>query len=257
MPKSRKDEFSVNVTISSTVLIKCMPRFEYLTEIIRRKAFIPRWSLEDISFLSTKQPRDSLQMYFPMVCFCDIPIAQLKDHLEHYGSFAIGLTKEWGKLNGLNPILYISSEESAIIKFLREIIRKADPGTKYKNIRPEMGNELARILRYLKPYSGVQAGKSKIFYNEREWRYLPMDDKELFLIGKGGEGLASLTEVEQKKLDKYRLGFSITDIRYIILENEKYYDQFSVFLKGLGLQEAEILNLLRKVLLREEIKNDF
>lgn len=45
--------------------------------------------------------------YYPMVSFCDIPLSLAKDQIERYGSYAIGMTKEWGMKNNLNPVVYI------------------------------------------------------------------------------------------------------------------------------------------------------
>jgi Putative abortive phage resistance protein AbiGi, antitoxin len=45
--------------------------------------------------------------YFPMVSFCDIPLSLAKDQINKYGSYAIGMTKEWGIKNNLNPVVYI------------------------------------------------------------------------------------------------------------------------------------------------------
>jgi hypothetical protein len=45
--------------------------------------------------------------YYPMVSFCDIPLSLAKDHIKRYGSYAIGMTKEWGIKNNLNPAVYI------------------------------------------------------------------------------------------------------------------------------------------------------
>jgi uncharacterized protein YqgV (UPF0045/DUF77 family) len=48
--------------------------------------------------------------YFPMVSFCDIPLALAKDQIDKYGSYAIGMTKEWGIKNKLNPVVYIEKD---------------------------------------------------------------------------------------------------------------------------------------------------
>lgn len=45
--------------------------------------------------------------YYPMVSFCDIPLSLAKKQIERYGSYAIGMTKEWGTDNNLNPVVYI------------------------------------------------------------------------------------------------------------------------------------------------------
>lgn len=48
--------------------------------------------------------------YYPMVSFCDIPLSLAKDQIEKYGSYAIGMTKEWGIKNSLNPVVYIEKD---------------------------------------------------------------------------------------------------------------------------------------------------
>lgn len=42
-----------------------------------------------------------------MVCFTDIPIELSEAHRNDYGSYGIGLKKEWGIKNKLNPINYV------------------------------------------------------------------------------------------------------------------------------------------------------
>ena len=60
--------------------------------------------------------------YITMVCFCDLPISMLDNHIngykwvfkgkEHefkgYGRFGLGMTKEWGIKNMLNPVTYVN-----------------------------------------------------------------------------------------------------------------------------------------------------
>lgn len=41
------------------------------------------------------------------VCFCDIPLELCREHQEQYGNYVIGLSKEWGIMNGITPIRYI------------------------------------------------------------------------------------------------------------------------------------------------------
>jgi hypothetical protein len=39
----------------------------------------------------------------PIVCFCDLPLSLIRTHLKKYGSFGIGLDKNWGKKTGWRP----------------------------------------------------------------------------------------------------------------------------------------------------------
>jgi hypothetical protein len=45
--------------------------------------------------------------YYPMISFCDLPLSLAKDQFSKYGNYAIGLSKEWGVANKLNPVIYI------------------------------------------------------------------------------------------------------------------------------------------------------
>lgn len=42
-----------------------------------------------------------------MVCFCDVPLRDVHDHIEQYGSYGLGLDKEWGIVKGITPVRYI------------------------------------------------------------------------------------------------------------------------------------------------------
>jgi len=48
--------------------------------------------------------------FVPMVSFCDIPLSLAKNQIDKYGSYAIGMTKEWGIRNKLNPVVYIEKD---------------------------------------------------------------------------------------------------------------------------------------------------
>jgi len=58
--------------------------------------------------------------FVPMVSFCDIPLSQIRDHISKYGDYGIGLTREWGIRNKLNPVLYLEPSS-----FLSESYRAA------------------------------------------------------------------------------------------------------------------------------------
>ena len=57
---------------------------------ILKETFKVYYSLERISGKSKP-----LEFGVPMVSFCDLKLSELKTHIENYGKYGIGLTKEW------------------------------------------------------------------------------------------------------------------------------------------------------------------
>src|SRR5882757_2686457 len=48
-------------------------------------------------------------MIIPMICFCDIRLETIARY-SAYGKYGIGLTKEWGIRNKLNPVFYLEKD---------------------------------------------------------------------------------------------------------------------------------------------------
>jgi hypothetical protein len=137
---------------------------------------------------------------YPMVCFCDIPLSRISEHVDYYGKFGIGLTREWAIKNGLNPIFYISRSSpigGAMLEGMRTIIqaekvmseKKAEESLKGKvgdderHADKEVFNRVVHVLAHMKPLTGqiVVAGTpiEKAFYLENEWRYVPRAKGEI------------------------------------------------------------------------------
>src|ERR1700761_6509631 len=107
--------------LSSNTLFNFSSKSEYFYKKLQ-DGFAPRFVLEDYSLIL--DPSEDFKKAFPMVCFCDIPLSQLKDHYKEYGQYGIGLTKEWGIRNKLSPILYLPSNESDFLKQLNGVVEK-------------------------------------------------------------------------------------------------------------------------------------
>lgn len=93
-----------NGTLSSSNLYHFTREKKFLKSILEN-GFYPRTSIENLSFLMHNYTRAFIGV--PMVCFCDIPINLIEEHTNQYGRYGIGLSKEWGIRNGLNPVQYI------------------------------------------------------------------------------------------------------------------------------------------------------
>ncbi|MBU0809519.1 MAG: hypothetical protein KKD30_16620 [Gammaproteobacteria bacterium] len=122
---------------------------EFLKSILSN-GFRPRYCLEDTRYIGVDY------MALPMCCFCDIPISRIKEHTGFYGEYGLGMTKEWGAINNLEPILYASST-GTVANFINHVIEFNDKemhpdGKKFYD---EITDHFDRILGLTKPLSGL------------------------------------------------------------------------------------------------------
>ena len=115
-----------------------------------------------------------------MVCFCDIPLARISEHISFYGEFGIGVTRTWAEKNNLNPVIYLSRDtpiSSALARLLRDGAVAANRGSGFNGHYENSGLDVNSVISYVKPVSGSisidGAPTDKDFYQENEWRYVP------------------------------------------------------------------------------------
>jgi hypothetical protein len=105
-----------------------------------------------------------------MVCFCDIPLSQIANHVNTYGRYGIGMKKDWGVLNRLNPVVYLSEYSHLDFK-VRNLLDQHAPML-------DVVNGTIEYLRgYVKPVKGSFAKQGRQFhdyhfYDEKEWRFI-------------------------------------------------------------------------------------
>ncbi len=58
------------------------------------------------TILNSPPDTTELEKAIPMVCFCDLPLSQIRKHTKTYGEYALGLSKEWAIKKQINPVLY-------------------------------------------------------------------------------------------------------------------------------------------------------
>lgn len=255
--------------ISSNTLFHFTNNADTILNIIRN-GFHPKFCLEELSVGSFLGNEDSKEEALPMTCFCDLPLSQIKTHLDFYGSYGVGLSKEWGKRSGLTPITYINIE-STKFKVLKEISNKLDV---YSHSTENQGSDisshplalLSELVSQHKPYEGKmwRNGKyvSKRFYDEREWRYVPrivspnLDyrlSKKEFL-----SGIKKSTADASLETD-YRLQFNASDVKYLIV---KTADEMIDLFDGIDTMnevynEKEMKVLKTKIISTVQIIEDF
>lgn len=212
----------------SETLFHFTSELEYLKSMISN-CFYPRLSLEDTdSILGYIKSDENSGIAFPMVCFCDIPLSQVKPHLDEYGYYGIGLKKEWGLYKGLSPITYLpyNSLPHRAFTDLNDFIRNNMTGN--EKLSFEAFKTLWLYIPYLKKYKGTshKNESEKVFYEEREWRYVPPflyeaenHDSIIPFLDKKEFKTKRKDEVN-KSLEKHPLTFEVKDINYIFISNE-------------------------------------
>jgi len=206
-----------------------------------------------------------ITFHVPMVSFCDIPLSEIKSHISKYGRYGIGLTKEWGRKNGLNPVLYMSTDSHVSKNFTKAFIKFADRRKEESQEWTEEQKPLVDLIRYMKNYEGDLVRKSSTtknyrFSDEREWRFVPPVDSECELIlgQKTHADAASRAEVEATA-EAIRLEFEPNDIKYIIIQNDSEIGEFIDHLrraKGSKYTLEDVERLTTRILTAEQIEND-
>ena len=129
--------------------------------------------------VGSEEPRYGIAI--PMICFCDIPLHQTKEHRGYYGNYCIGLDKvaffeQYRTV--INPVFYYY-EESWTKDILPNLVRlKKKLGKQeeafnsiHSNFYHDMLFYIREIISLAKPYFGKDTeGREKRFYDEREWR---------------------------------------------------------------------------------------
>ncbi|EHR7166416.1 hypothetical protein KUK86_004591 [Vibrio parahaemolyticus] len=178
---------------------------------ILKNGIFPRYCLEDIKWMGGK--RD--YMAYPMSCFCDIPLSRISEHTNFYGRFGLGLSKDWGRKNNLNPVIY-SSEDGLTQKSLKFFM-----GHDFDDeCSDEAHMNLYKLLALHKPVEGTMIiGNdvvSKEFHLESEWRYIPEWEIKFIFEKVSSEEL----EQENVKLERRKLEIAPSDIRYIFVPED-------------------------------------
>jgi hypothetical protein len=229
----------------STKTVFHFSSLENILSILKSKSFRICYSKESFHF----RPELST-FYFPMVCFCDIPLTMTKDHIQDYDGFAIGLKKDWAIAHGLNPVFYFS--EMGLTVTLEKLSYGAN-----RDINGKTGFE--HIFCFLKPIKGIDHKRQnmKYFYNEREWRYVPMlslyDDAYNQYYNEKDYPAGLNEKIIGHRL--YNLPFRVSDVEYLIVKSTDRKKDLVDFLRESDYSEAIIQNDIRIFSMEEVFEN--
>ncbi len=217
--------------------------------------FWPRYCLEDVQW----QQGGTGFVAFPMVCFCDIPLARISEHVNFYGSYGLGLSREWAERNNLNPVLYISTGSglcSSIQNIFSFTLRiKVDDGKAIGDCR--------YLIAHSKPTGGqiILEGKpvQKEFYQESEWRYVPSHSEVKNYLKKDTfEDKENLEVHHSKTKEHVSLKFLPTDVSYVFVPRDCNIPNVINFMQSKldSYPSADLKVLLSRVISLESIVRD-
>lgn len=184
------------------------------------------------------------KIYPKVVCFCDIPFSLVSDHINQYGEYCIGLTKEWGVNNGITPIRYVHYNtpdlrddtfyllktcaenyhrfDNSMLLMINEMLKETKDfegvtdedldklPDKWKRIIMQMDCEYFNMLKFTQTY----IGNMRSYEDEWDDRVTKNKTKRRFYDER--EWRALKTKAEQTHLE-----FDWNDITEIILKEKK------------------------------------
>jgi hypothetical protein len=254
----------ISENLSSNTLFHFTPSLVNLLGILSHN-FKPRYCLENTEYFGNTQFND-LEMAYPMVCFCDIPLSKIKKHLGDYGDYGIGLTKEWGFRKNLSPIMYTTPDARTSLNlvnlinwYIENIENKETASAK------ELNDLISDYLMFTKSYDGsiIRDGRNekKRFYDEREWRWIPKIDHPEVCIHLDKDSFSDenfRTNANSLLSEHFSLKFEPNDIKYLILKKENEIDTFIQSIEQIKgrFDQSIIKRLLSRIITREQILYD-
>jgi len=233
--------------LSSSVLFTFTPKMEYMIDMIDM-GIVPRYSYERL-------PGSKKHYIVPMKCFCDIPLGKVKNHMQRYGYYGIGLKKSFLQGHGASPVIYIHKNSERFFGL-----------RKMKGLSLEMSPFLPLLKRYFgddfffgKNSDDFQHKRIR-FYDEREWRFLPKDvnpeiDNKINTIKEGLELVRKKNELTPFETTPIKP--SLNDIEYIIIHKKK---EVHTIIEKLRLVYGETQDwevILTKIIIAEQILKDY
>lgn len=245
--------------LSANTLFHFTPKVEYLQSILVNGLY-PRLSRETIHG-SDASGWPAAEICIPMVCFCDIPLSQIRNHIEAYGGYAVGLTKAWGLANSVAPVLYYYANSPTFDAMLRatDAVNSIPMGTRTSDGKDPQ-RELVSLSMYFKPYEGhfEKTGLDTRFYDEREWRFIPRDYLTHLLRGEDMNDEKKKRDMNDRLVDQALL-FEPSDVRYIVVSDEaEIYPMLEYIQRQKGDCSFHQVQLLTtKIITTKQVMEDF
>lgn len=239
---------------SANTLFHFEKKSEYLFSIIEKMAIVPRYCVEDIDYLDIGIE----EIAYPMLCFCDINLHKIQEHMNFYDQYGIAFSKQWGISRGIQPIQYVNPNS-----ILRHDFTEAFQASMDAPEESAAQNYLQSHMYYLKPIQGTMQrdGKSvlKNFTDECEWRFIPNVSKENLPQAITQAEIFSRSRLNETIAicENCWLKFNAEDIKYIILQTHDEFEKVVAMIAEKALSSKVKSWLMSKILVWPEVKGDF
>jgi len=167
----------------------------------------------------------------PMVSFCDIPITRAAAHITRYGCYGIGLTKEWGKRNLVQPIAYLSQQSQFMssIYYLLDMTLAYPEEEGFRGVHDELLERAFGLLSMVKTIKGMDfdTGEGRDFLNENEWRFVPPRFRPLY-----EEDYYRQRDLLDTLIKDFKLEMKPADIKYLFVKDEDDIENLFEFIQS-------------------------
>ena len=230
-------------------------------EILDELSFKCFYSLEHIreeNFIESSV----LDIAIPMISFSDINFpSKLNDE---YGHYAFVMKKEWAVKNGITPVLYLEkkSDGMRLLNSIEYLISRMLNLTRENDLPlsktvKDLQKYFISYLQFIKNYKHEDWKEKKLepnycFYEEREWRYVPIDENDCSFVKfiHKEKDYDREKEMLNRKANQYVLNFTLDDLAYLILDKEQDKSLLEVFFKN---HDRDYETLENKILFFDEL----
>ena len=240
---------------SANTLFRFFRKFDYLVRTLENGALIPRYYGENVDYLEI----GFHQISYPMICFCDITVHRLSEHMNLYGDYGIAFSKSWGISNGIQPLQYINKHS-----LLRHDFTEAFLSAISSNGEGPAVDFLLSQMLYIKPIEGTMPRDGmdlpKNFTDECEWRYIPKVtpiDLPQIVTEDESASIGVLNKTIENN-DCCWLKFDLADIKYIILPSEEDVERLCNIINEIIVGDENLKHrIMTKIILWCDAKEDF
>ncbi len=202
----------------------------------------------------------------PIISFCDIPLSNVSEHVEKYGRYAIGVSKDFAELHCFSKVFYLerySDVAEGIFGIhdyvVENFVEKIEEEGFWK-----LNDGVLRMLQIIKNNVGPLIRKTGTmadyeFFKEMEWRYTPMVAPEYVQVYADFDELNKIHPTKPH-LPKIALPLFLSDINWIIVPTSAEVAALITAIKtckNLHPNDGDFEILMTKILSMEQIKTDF